>query len=84
MRRPRARSSRPWAGVPIAAAWVAPSPPARRPLFVARRVAVGRVRLTFRDLGIRLRLGVPDTHVTFLDGPGYAPDTAVSRRNAAK
>jgi hypothetical protein len=39
-------------------------------------VAVGRVRLTFRDLGIRLRLGVPDTHVTFRDGAGYAPDAA--------
>ena len=75
MRRPRARSSRPWAGVPTAAEWLAPSPPAARlPVFVVRRVAVGRVRLTFRDPGIRLRLGVPDTHVTFLDGAGYAPD----------
>src|SRR5262249_6031961 len=47
---------------------------ARRPDRVARRVAVGRIRLTFRDRGIRLRLGVPDTRVTFLEPAGYAPD----------
>jgi hypothetical protein len=63
--------------VPSAVGCVAPSPAAaRRPDFVTRCVAVGRVRLTFRDLGIRLRLRVPDTHVTFRDGAGYAPDAA--------
>src|ERR1700716_935738 len=86
VRRPRARSSRPWAGVP---SWtpvvcVRPSPVApRRPELLVRRGAAGRLRLAFLDRGILLRLGVPDTRVTFRRAAGYAPEpleTAAPRR----
>src|SRR5829696_3290423 len=86
VRLPRARSSRPCAGVPswTAVAELRPSPVAlRRPELLVRRAAAGRLRLAFRDRGTRPRLGVPDTRVTFRRGAGYAPEpleTAIPRR----
>src|SRR5436305_5800717 len=86
VRRPRARNSRPWAGVPSCTPVVCVRPSLvvpRRAELVVRRGAAGRLRLAFLDRGTEFRLGVPDTRVTFLRAAGYAPEpleTAAPRR----